>query len=207
MLLIGVAGLARSGKGTVAQYVKDIGVSKDLKVVERGFADAVKHGAYRLFKPDCTMKEALIWQDSFKREGIVNVYGSSTSVSGREFLQRYGTEAHRELHGEDFWLNHLLPENDWGQIKENFDDADVGVIADMRFNNEARRILELGGTTWEVVRPILDGQDAHRSEAGVSAELVNAEIVNAGSLDELRVATEAVFNSTAEHMLQLRMEV
>ena len=29
----------------------------------------------------------------------------------REFLQRYGTEAHRDVFGKDFWLEYTLPAN------------------------------------------------------------------------------------------------
>jgi len=31
------------------------------------------------------------------------------SITGRQALQRYGTEGHRDVFGEDFWVDALLP--------------------------------------------------------------------------------------------------
>lgn len=194
MRLIGLAGPKRSGKGTVANfigdYVGDIGKTYAL----RGFSDALKLSAYRCFNPKGHIINALDWELGFKTGGrvfIENAKGEPTYiVSGREFLQNYGTEAHRQIFGQDFWVDYLLPLDNPEELNVNFSHADVGIITDMRFDNEAERIHELGGVNWSV--RINDAEeDTHESEAGISPHLVDRYIDNNGSLQNLEIETRA----------------
>jgi len=211
MLLIGVTGQKRSGKGEVAGFVKDWAYSQRLTAEERGFSDLLKWSAYRLFKPDCTMREGIEWCNELKEKGSVASYGLTDNwklpVSGREFLQSYGTEAHREVFGKDFWVDSLLPLDDPDKLRSNFKNATIGVISDLRFDNEAERIKELGGAIWNVERQ-LEIHDAHVSEQGIDPSLIDYRLDNSGGLTELRLKVEdAVGGLLEDHKLQLRMQV
>ena len=105
------------------------------------------------------------------------------SMTFREFLQRYATESHREIFGEDFWLDYTMP------IGGFYSGKNI-VITDMRFDNEAVRIRSLGGYRVFIARPGLDDKDQHSSESGVSPELIDYHILNNGTLIELEEKVE-----------------
>ena len=216
MLLIGITGQARSGKGEVAGFIKDWAATQGVTAKERGFSDLLKWSAYRLFKPDCTMDEGIEWSDSLKQVGRVGVQGAGRyfdPVNGREFLQRYGTEAHRDVFGEDFWLDQLLPLSVSvdhlysDRLRSNFSNARIGIIADLRFDNEAERIRELGGAVWKVERH-LEQYDAHSSEEGIDPNLIDCYLDNSEGLAELRLQVESeISNLMEDYKMQLRMQI
>jgi hypothetical protein len=92
------------------------------------------------------------------------------SVTVREFLQRYGTEAHREVFGDSFWLD---------VIERRMTELATGVVpwkivvTDVRFDNEAALIRKHGGIVVEVYRPqVVDAGDTHASEQTPEADLM-----------------------------------
>jgi hypothetical protein len=103
-------------------------------------------------------------------------------ISVREFLQRYGTEAHREIFGEDVWVDMLCR-----QIHQQ----KKYVITDCRFPNECRAIKDKGGSIVVIERPGTDVEDAHASEADIPPDLVDAVIVNDGTKSDLYRALSA----------------
>lgn len=208
MLLIGLTGAKRSGKGSVANYIVNWSQQAGVRAVERGFSDSMKLGAYRcLIDPKGNIEDALAWEGEFKTEAEIHVESREDSfkVTGREFLQRYGTEAHRDIFGQDFWLDYLIPNDDPERLRANFANAQVGIISDLRFDNEAERIRELGGVVWEIDRfERWKEQDNHTSESGVNSALIDCVITNDGSLGDLH---QAVGHAIENHKLDLRMVV
>jgi hypothetical protein len=100
----------------------------------------------------------------------------------RRTLMRLGTEAVRGVLGQDVWVETA--------------DRRIGpderiVFTDIRFDNEATYVRRNGGMVVRIVRPGKDG-DAHASEQGISGHLVDAEIVNCRSVEELHSALIAV---------------
>ena len=210
MFLIGIHGRKGSGKDTAFLSIRDWAEERGLRAFRQGFAHKLKLSAYRCFHPNPPEWEtevdevtmALQWADYIKRDPdekydvtMVNAVGyklehesgiASYRVSGREFLQNYGTEAHRDVFGEDFWVDQLLPMDLW---QENFNEADFAVIIDVRFENEAQRIRDLGGVVWYVDRPEIEDGDEHASEQILSSRLIDTTIPNDTDLDgfELRV--------------------
>jgi hypothetical protein len=183
---LGLNGFKGSGKDTVFSFLQSgLAVEKygNLNVQRDAFADRLKLSAYRCFKPDATLEEALRWADVLKEEGMVEVWGPdiADAVSGREFLQNYGTEAHREVFNKDFWVHAV-------ELQPG-DDIDVLVITDCRFPNEAEAILSQPGSA--VIEIVRDGvaSDGHASEQPLPEELVTARIYNDGTLDDLRKNT------------------
>lgn len=188
-MIIGLSGQARSGKDTLCEIMKERHAGQ---VVRKAFADKLKLSAYRLFKPDCTLEEAVEWANVMKEQGYVDMAydsGKGAHLSGRQLLQRYGTEAHRDLFGKDFWVDATLPHWDgMGHTEESIFGTssfeDYVVFTDVRFPNEAERIREWGGEIWEIRREETDTVDGHVSEQRLPAELVDCIFYNNRSLDE-----------------------
>lgn len=178
MRIIGLTGQAGAGKDTAAAML--IEHLSDQHVIRQGFADALKLSAARALGFDGSLDECLALCNGLKATGsvITTTPAGTRVISGRQFLQRYGTESHRDVFGSDFWIDAVLP--------VGRDDCDVLVVSDVRFENEAERIRDRGGEVWRVTRPSLANASSHSSEAGLPAHLVDVEIANAGTLEDLR---------------------
>lgn len=212
MYLIGITGRKYSGKDTAFRTIKSWAEGRHLFAERQGFADKLKLSALRCFKPDASMDEALEWADALKIEDPLNHVAaqmfekgqdqlSEFRVSGREFLQNFGTEAHRDVFDPDFWVNALLPTGYADPLTpkwwKNFEDDTIfAVITDVRFPNEAQRIKELGGVIFEIHRGGDPTGDTHSSETPLPADLVDQTIYNSGSL--------VVFDSTVRAVMDER---
>jgi len=201
MKIIGLTGRARAGKDTAAGIVMEWVEAHGADfTIRQGFADLLKLSAYRALggSPDTPLAEAVRFCDELKQDGgeleitLPTLPLSpirSYAITGREFLQRYGTEAHRDVFGTNFWVEALFD-----HVEANGPDFgyDVLVIPDCRFDNEAAAVVERGGEVWEVTRPRhedeLKSGVGHTSEAGVNPDLVAAQIENNGTLDDLTAA-------------------
>src|SRR5678809_1433962 len=178
-MLIGLTGQLQAGKDTVADIlVKDYGFEK------RGFSDALYQSVCELF--DIDLETAL----RFKTDGTKVVIADSQFpmvskgvFTWREFLQRYGTESHRNVFGKDFWVEYLLKDLD---LTKNI------VIRDVRFVNEAFGIKMLNGDIWKINREGYEG-DSHESEAALAAEYIRFNIYNDGTIADLE--------QTIDHLL------
>lgn len=195
MLLLGFHGQKQSGKDTACAYLKEWATRRGLRVERRGFADLLKLSAARCFFPTIDLLDARDWADAIKYENVFSIPPDSHQISGREFLQHYGTEAHRDIFGEDFWVDALLPlgysergyPKWWNGFLRDSDVSapDIAVVSDVRFINEAERMRACGGRVWEIVRPG-DSADTHRSELPLSEDLVDGKLMNTSTLDEFR---------------------
>lgn len=168
--LIGITGRAGAGKDSVW---KILDYEIDETVQRLGFADSLKESAMAalgLFGRQAEM---------FKNEGEIQLSFDGLEagrLSGREYLQLYGTEAHREIFGDDFWIRQTMKKV-----------SGITVIIDVRYNNEAEAIIEAGGEVWEVRRPgNLIPESGHASERPISRQYIGRVIRNEGSLNDLR---------------------
>jgi len=66
------------------------------------------------------------------------------------------------------------------------------VVDDLRFNNEAKVVRDLGGIVLGVSRKGTV-QMAHASEAGVDPQYINAIVRNDGSVEDLHAQISSVF--------------
>lgn len=198
-VLVGFCGPKGAGKDTAYSFVQKWARERGVRAGRGGFADALKLSFARLFIPDCSTEEAVLWADELKVTGKLSMEWERSAdqtrtvvrheVSGRVAYQRFGTEGHRDIFGDDFWVDVLLPEQGWSQ---NFvGPMDFGgppefcCITDTRFENEAKRIHERGGVIWKIDRAGLQGEDVHRSETGLPLNMVDRLFLNHGSLDDL----------------------
>src|SRR6185369_4994490 len=115
-LLIGVNGVARSGKDTIGQYLVDNYGFKKLS-----FAEALRKGlydinpiiyhtvefatAYKFLSGNIGVIKAVRLKDIIDDEGWEVAKVKYPEV--RELMQRYGTEGGRDIHGPDCWTSIL----------------------------------------------------------------------------------------------------
>lgn len=187
-MLIGLTGFARSGKDSAANIVLQWAGRVGVNARKQGFADYLKLSLLRLFDPYASMEEALIWADNFKLEGEISLSGPVQAftgqrpervISGRTALQRYGTECHREIFDEDFWIDPVL---DHYQA-----DQELLIVPDIRFPNEAIAVLAHGGVIWCLHRQNAMTESDHASESGLADHWITEHIGNNGSLLDLEV--------------------
>src|SRR5215469_8326518 len=174
-MLIGLTGLKGSGKDTVAAYLV-----KEHNYERRAFADPLKKSVAGLFDIPFHHVDKLKNDPHAIVSLTVHETGETHDLTFRTFLQRYGTEAHRDVPemGQEFWVELLLP------VRGYYAERNI-VISDVRFDNEAKRITLLDGIVVEVSRAGLVNQDQHRSEEGLNPDLVDYTIFNNGSLEDL----------------------
>jgi hypothetical protein len=193
MILIGLAGAKGSGKNTVGDYLE-----REFDFKQLSFAAPLKESAAA-----CLGVDAEVWERTkndpeayvvLQREapdfrGDVDRHRMYTEVLAqvtvREFLQRYGTEAHRDIFGEDFWTK--------GLGLANLEDGRY-VITDMRFENETTEVIRCGGTTLYIDRDTGTGTDSHASEVPPPEHLIDEHIDNNGTMEELYARVRGVLS-------------
>lgn len=191
-MLIGLNGKARAGKDTACQFILDWAEENTLSARRDAFADRLKLSAARAL--GYTEEAAIAAMDVLKENGliIINLDGyDDGEITGREYLQWYGTEAHREIFDEDFWVDAVLPKDNPNQLSlfaktDEVFRGEIVVITDVRFPNEAGRIKSLGGEVWQIIRPGDAKEDGHASEQTLLPELIDHVIINDSTLDHLR---------------------
>lgn len=155
--LIGLKGAIGAGKDTVANYlVAHFGYTK------RGFSDPVYESLYALNPPVIVGHHRVIHlQVLVDRHGWDFVKRTYPAV--REWLRVVGTEAGRDVHGENCWVTVLDQRRHAG--------GDIRTaIRDVRFANEAQYILDNGGEIWEIqgrTSPEVASLKQHRSEGNL----------------------------------------
>lgn len=190
MALLGIHGKMGSGKDTVLERLHHL---QPDTFTRASFADKLKDSACALLGIDRELMEVLkreeynflsIWHpEHSERSG-----SPILEMTMRTFLQRYGTEAHRDIFGSDFWVGHAMAD---------LDEERVSVFTDVRFENEARAIKAEGGVVWHVLgneptctcdappRDYLDVakaacplHDTHASEVVIPSHLLDVTIDN-----------------------------
>lgn len=172
-MIIGLSGYARSGKDTVASFLLEQGYQR------RAFADLLRNAVYEL--------DPLL-DGGARVRNIVDLLGWEAAKvqypEVRRLLQRMGTEAGRNLLGENVWVDATLakmaPDTRY-------------VITDVRFPNEADAIRARGGMIWRVNRPNFGPLNSHASEVSMDGYRCDFYINNNGDLEELRRQVESVF--------------
>lgn len=192
-MIIGITGHKRSGKDTTYQIIQQIYPYAE----RRAFADKLKQSAAALLGIPVEEIERLKTDPSYHltvQHFNVFEYSPIAQMNVRTFLQRYGTEAHREVFGEDFWLEQCLPRD---EMSNYLDHKKLIVVTDVRFDNEASWIIRMGGDIWSLNRDaVKDESDEHASEVPVDGDYVSVKIDNNGTLDDLytKIETELEIN-------------
>lgn len=159
MLLIGIAGPARSGKDTVADMIMK---SLDTSVWKHDTFAAPMKAMLAVIGVDCS--------GDTDREAVLADYGVST----RHMMQSLGTEWGRHQIGPDVWVD----------VFARINKRERCIVSDVRFANEAALVRANGILVHVVGRGGIEG--SHISESGVEIGEFDIVLDNSGSLDDLQ---------------------
>lgn len=221
MRLIGLHARLSAGKDSAFETISQAAENESALAIRRAFADPLKISGLRALGEHYSADnedEALALANRIKETGRITVTWEdaeglrlqATTISGRQFWQWYGTEAHRESDlgasfGPDFWVDNLLPlgtrpvqkavydEVEQPLFWDNFTEswagfADLAVVTDVRFPNEAQRILDLDGEVWWInaEERLGPNEDAHPSEQKLPDHYITHVVQNNGSVAEFQ---------------------
>lgn len=151
-ILIGLHGLARSGKDTTAAYI-------------------AAHYAFLTYALAFPLKAALA--DMFNLNQA-QIEGDQKEVplpgigkSPRQLMQLLGTEWGRHLVHDNLWLI-IAQQNLANMLDMSTYPVPGFVISDVRFENEATWVRAQGGVIVHIQRPEAVGVNPHSSEAGIA---------------------------------------
>lgn len=210
MNIIGICGHAGSGKDTAADFLVEEGC------VKISLADPLKRICADVFG----FSREQLWGPSERRNEPDTRYPRDHGcLTPRYALQRLGTEWGRDCY-DNVWIEYAIrmatrvleedapgggswyyrPEMGlWGDGKAPQSDRPKAVvIPDVRFRNEVEAINAAGGQVLRIIRPGAAGGvgiAGHASESemdGIPGNLFTGIILNAGSLEDLRVAVRAL---------------
>jgi len=165
-IIIGFAGKKQSGKSTAAAELVKSGFTRV------SFADGIKDMASLLLLQCGYTKQEVFEIMTGDKELVIAEIGKSL----REILQTLGTEWGRELIHSDLWV--IVMRNRLGMMADRY-----LVFDDVRFENEAAMIRDMGGLIVHVDR-LCEDVDAHASEVGINNADGDEFIDNDGSLED-----------------------
>lgn len=169
MKLIGLTGVAGSGKDTVGQMIVD----RDPRCRRVAFAEPLKKGLQAMLGLDYRHTDGEL------KEVPIDWLGG---VTPRKLMQTLGTEWGRSIDG-DIWVK--------AAMRQMGTDPSPVIFTDVRFENEARAIVESGGRVYRVIRscnPVT--VPSHASEQGIDGQWITASIFNDGTLAQLSAAVD-----------------
>jgi hypothetical protein len=192
MNIIGLSGLAGSGKGEAAAVL----VAR-FGFVKVSLADEIKRICARVYG----WGPGRLWGPSEQRNLPDPDLGGLTA---RRALQQLGTEWGRAMY-ENTWVNLALrdarqvlagldyhPQEGVTGINSTVETKGV-VIDDCRFGNEVVQIHAIGGRVWRIDRPgagLTGSAGAHASETGIADLHVDGIIRNDRSLEDFQETVE-----------------
>lgn len=166
--VIGLIGHIGSGKTTVANYLVD-----NYGWSEVSFADPLKQVAM-VFK----FSENNIYGTQEQKENINKLWG----ISGREFMQKFGTEVCRDFIPvvmptmKNIWVNIAKR-----SIERKLNEGHNVIVSDIRFSDELDMIRDIGGVIIKIVRPLKHNvNNSHASVDSIDALPFDIELHNTG---------------------------
>ena len=177
MTLIGLTGLAGTGKNTAAYYLVE-----RYGFVECAFAEPLRDMACQLVEY-AGLDYAWVTEPGLKNQQLPGF-----GFSARQFMQRVGTEAVRAL-DPNAWVSALARHMGLGDGMVPVHDRIV--ITDVRFPNEAAWLKLNGGHLLRLKRAAAAPVAAHESERHVEA-FEAFDIDNDGTLHQLHTRLDCV---------------
>lgn len=154
-MLIGLHGFPGAGKDTVAEILAEYGYQRI------AFADKLREALEGL-NPVVVIEGGR----GVRLRPLVRAHGWDTLKRRvpevRELLQRLGTEAGRDIHGENVWANLAM-----AKVQSPEDNY---VFTDARFPNEFAAIRARGGVMVNVVRDGVGAVNDHVSERALPCD-------------------------------------
>lgn len=172
--MIGLHGLAGSGKDSVGLYLEDM-----YQFERAALAKPIKDAACALF--GLTPEH---FEDRNLKEAVIPWLGKSP----RHIAQLLGTEFGRQYFGSDIWIKVAKQRLDaWRMdpVEQPVHPLSGFVLTDIRYEDEASWVRSEGGRIWHIRRPGIAPVAAHISENGIALARGDLMIENNGTLDDL----------------------
>lgn len=176
--IIGFTGLAGAGKSTAAFFV--VGHYADFRRLS--FADPLR---------DMLAAIGLGYNPMLMEKNTPHYL--LCGKTPRYALQTLGTEWGRNLIGPDLWKNAAM-----SRAKIALANGERVVFDDVRFDNEAAAIREMGGIIIELLNPNVTTRMAHASEAGIDGHHIDC-VISANSVSALKEQLTSKFNAYAPY--------
>lgn len=160
-MIIGLCGLAGSGKSEVAKVLLEQGNFERI-----AFADPMK-----------SMLSAVGFTHAQLYGDQKEVEVADLGKTPRQMMQTLGSDWGRNLVHPEIWVNLWL--------RQVMGTKNHVVVDDVRFPNEIETIHGLGGEVWRINRPGIP-EMGHESERHVTSLAVDVNIFNEHGLQELR---------------------
>ena len=165
--LIGLSGRAGVGKNLAADLLAPMGYEV------HSFAAPI----YAAISAMTHIPVQKLADREFKEQPIEGL-----GFSPRQLMQTLGTEWARNTRRDDFWVRRA--DMKWNLVKQQ---GMAGMImSDVRFDNEARWIIDNDGIVLNITRLGVESVAAHSSENGINPKYITHHIHNDGTIDELR---------------------
>lgn len=166
--LIGLSGKAGSGKNALADYIQSTAPNF---YVQDSFAAPLKNGLASIL--------GISLEELNERKDTGELH-PDLGITYRNMLQTLGTEWGRDIINKDMW-NILMKQ----RVNSNLDK--MIIITDVRFNNEAELVHQMGGKVILIDRPINQCRTVtpHASENSLDDHLIDYTFDNSGSLEDL----------------------
>lgn len=193
--LIGIAGLARSGKGEVEKSLMKHLIPAHLSRIKFDDAPAFhRHIEFYAFADPLKLAASAMFGlplDDFYGGDEREIVNGFWGISPRVMLQKLGTEGGRHLFGEDLWIKRAH------QAFSNSQEGTRFFVTDIRFEDEADWIRSQGGDIIHVKRRNKSTEvQQHSSENGVSIDEKNDIVINNdGTLEDLDKAVQSVIRT------------
>lgn len=192
-MIVGLSGYAQAGKDTVAQLMQQI----EPTFQRVAFADPLREMLYAL-NPLASRLILSDYRDDYYVHRPVQEWvdeqgweWAKANTTVRELLQRLGTEAGRNVLGQDIWVRTGVR-----KIRELEADGYDVVVTDVRFTNEAEAIVGELGEVWRIERPGTAPVNPHPSETAMDGWHFDRRIVNSGSYDDLARRVAGILEGT-----------
>ena len=199
-MIIGIHGVAHSGKDTLGDYLAAQLLKQGQAEVYRvAFADPFKRFAQDVFQFD----DEQVWGTNKEKGDARYVRMNGELLSPRRVLQTMGTDISRLLY-EGIWVAYVQRVFDQLLAKSHIYTQKAGltwrpknmgqpttvhiIVSDVRHDNEAALIKKYGGVILQIVRKSsgLQGEAAkHTSEKGIAKEYIDEVIDNNATLQDL----------------------
>lgn len=174
-MIVGLSGYAKAGKDTAAKALIE-----HRGFIKVAFADSLRNCLYALnpiidaglYKGGTFFTRYADSIDSIGYEKTKSLYPEA-----RELLQRLGTEAGRNILGENVWVNAALDSLE-------LDKHDY-VFTDVRFPNEFNALKALDAFMVRVIRPNTGPVNNHPSETALDSFYFDMNLENGSSIEDL----------------------
>lgn len=175
--IIGLGGVARSGKDTIGMILHEV---YGYRIAS--FSDILNKALYTLDRSMGDSGGLFIRTDEASYPvHYANLIDSLGYESAKEYpgvrkaLQAMGTEVGRTLLGEDVWVDAM------------FNDLPSGLVAivNVRFPNEFDAVRKRGGVVWRVTRPGYTAANGHISDTALDGHIFDHHIENDGTVGDL----------------------